>query len=91
MFHRLKSDASSTIDPSRDRKSTEDTDRILSVDLERCVRCGKCERVCPMGAIMVDEDIVQVESSLCNGCGRCVDGCRERALSLRKNLEAFVN
>ena len=91
MFHRLKSDTSPITGPSRYKESMEDTGLKLSVDLERCVRCGKCEQVCPMGAIMVDEDIFRVDSSLCNGCGRCVDGCREGALSLRKDQKAFMN
>ena len=91
MFHRLKSDASSVTDPIRDKISREDTGLKLSVDLEKCVRCGKCARVCPTDAIMVDEDIFRVDSSLCNGCGRCVDGCRETALSLKKNQEVFMN
>lgn len=89
--HRLENDTSSMTDPSRDKISMEDTGLKLSVDLERCVRCGKCEHVCPTGAIMVDEDIFRVDSSLCNGCGRCVDGCREAALSLRKSQEVFMN
>ncbi|MFC1868636.1 4Fe-4S binding protein [Thermodesulfobacteriota bacterium] len=40
---------------------------------------------------MVDEDIFRVDSSLCNGCGRCVDRCRETALSLGENQEVFMN
>ena len=91
MFPRLKIDTSPITGPSRYNESTENTGLKLSVDLERCVRCGKCEQVCPMGAIMVNEDIFRVDSSLCNGCGRCVDGCRQGALSLRKDQEVFMN
>ena len=89
-LHSFRSDTAPMMDQIGEKKFTYDTGLKLSVDLERCVRCGKCERVCPMGAIMVDEEIVQVDSSLCNGCGRCVDGCRERAISFRKNQEAFM-
>ena len=91
IFHRLKSDTSSITGSSRYKDSSEDTGLKLSVDLERCVRCGKCEKVCPMGAIMVDEEIFRVDPSLCNGCGRCVDGCKQGALSLRKGQKAFMN
>lgn len=91
MFHRLENNASPMTDPSIEKIPMEDRGLRLSVDLERCVRCGKCEKVCPTGAIMVDEDIFRVDSSLCNGCGRCVDGCREAALSLRENQDVFMN
>jgi ferredoxin len=91
MSHRLKSDASTRTDRSRDKISMYDSGLKLNVDLERCVRCGKCEQVCPAGAVCVDEDIFRVDSFLCNGCGRCVDGCREGALSLSTNQEVFMN
>jgi ferredoxin len=91
LFHRLENDASLLSDQSIDNISIHDSGLKLNVDLDRCVRCGKCERVCPSGAIMVDEDIFRVDSSLCDKCGCCIDGCREVALSLRENQEVFMN
>jgi Fe-S-cluster-containing hydrogenase component 2 len=70
---------------TRGTASQQESNFILSVDLERCVKCGKCEKVCPTGAIMVDEDIFRVDSSRCNGCRRCIEKCRQEALSLRNN------
>ena len=61
MLHRLKSDASLMTDPSRDTLTVEDTGLELSIDLERCVRCGKCEHVCPVGAIMLTDEIPRQE------------------------------
>ena len=91
LFYGLKMDASPMTDPVSDRKFGEDAGLKLSVDLKKCVRCGKCEQVCPTGAIRVDEEIFRVDPSLCNGCGRCVEGCPQTALFLRKNQEVFVN
>jgi ferredoxin len=91
IFHRLKNNVSPINDLGGDKIPMEETGLRLNVDLERCVRCGKCEKVCPTGAIMVDEDIFRVDSSLCNRCGRCIDGCREAALSLGDNQEVFMN
>ena len=58
MFHGLKSDISSMTYQTRETASQHDPGLKLSIDLERCVRCGKCEKVCPTGAIMVDEGVV---------------------------------
>lgn len=37
-----------------------------------CLRCGACQRACPMGIDI--RDGVQVE---CINCGRCLDACRD--------------
>ena len=91
IFDILKSDISSMTYQTRETESQRDSGLKLSVDLERCVRCGKCEKVCPTGAIMVDEDIFRVDSSRCNECRQCVDRCRQSALSLRDNGEVFMH
>ena len=72
---------------TRETESQRDSGLKLSVDLERCVRCGKCEKVCPTGAIMVDEDIFRVDSSRCNECRQCVDRCPADALFITTNSE----
>jgi ferredoxin len=84
-FQRAKNETASMTHQTGGTASQHDSDLKLSVDLERCVRCGKCEKVCPTGAIMVDEDIFRVDSSRCNGCGQCIERCRHEALSLRNN------
>ncbi len=37
-----------------------------------CIKCGSCERNCPMGIDI--KDGLQIE---CINCGRCLDACRE--------------
>lgn len=52
------------------RKPAYDTD-----DCNGCRKCSAMER-CPMGAIRLDEEgIMQMDKSLCNNCGKCVDSC----------------
>ncbi len=47
-----------------------------------CVRCGACEKVCPVGAHRVTEEYHQVDFEKCIACGACVKACAYDALSL---------
>ncbi|MBW1802297.1 MAG: 4Fe-4S binding protein [Deltaproteobacteria bacterium] len=91
LFHGSDRDVSAMKYLTGKTASRRDSGLKLSVDLEKCVRCGKCEKFCPTGAIMVDEDIFRVDTSRCNGCGRCIAGCRQGALSLGNEEEVFIH
>ncbi len=50
----------------------------INIDREKCVKCMKCNKVCPM-----DIDVVNYNKSLeCIRCGRCVDACKFDAAHL---------
>jgi len=49
----------------------------LRVDKEKCVDCGKCQKVCPM-QLPVNEIL---DNPDCIKCGRCVEVCPKSALS----------
>jgi len=57
--------------------------RVAVVQTEHCVGCGACERVCPVGAISVDQ-VARVDGAKCTGCGQCVAECPRRALALQE-------
>lgn len=40
-----------------------------------CIACKMCEKVCPTGAIKVNDNIAHIDYSLCNNCGECARVC----------------
>jgi uncharacterized protein (DUF362 family)/NAD-dependent dihydropyrimidine dehydrogenase PreA subunit len=52
-----------------------------SIDKERCIKCRKCERNCPVQAI--DIDSFNIDYSKCIRCYVCHEVCRKRKNSLK--------
>ncbi len=55
-------------------------DTQLVVDSELCVGCGRCEEVCPYGAVEVVEGDAVIDPALCHLCLRCVEECPKGAI-----------
>lgn len=56
---------------------------IADCDMDKCVKCGVCDKVCPFDAISGGV----VDSHKCMGCGICVDKCPKKAISFKKSEE----
>jgi len=54
-----------------------------TVDLDKCTRCGLCEKSCVYGAITVkkSENLFAIDANECEACGMCISVCPYYALS----------
>ena len=55
---------------------------IIGTDSTACRRCRHCVRLCPVDAIRITETILEIDSRRCVGCGACVWGCSQAALTV---------
>lgn len=57
--------------------------RLARPDRSRCVSCGACVKVCPLGAISIWHGCyARVEEARCVGCGRCARECPADCIAL---------
>lgn len=53
----------------------------LKIDGQKCIGCGKCEKLCPMKNIRIT-DSQQLTSDKCTMCYRCINQCPTQAITL---------
>ncbi len=57
--------------------------RLARPDRRRCVSCGACVKVCPLGASFVWKGChARVDEARCVGCGRCARECPADCIAL---------
>lgn len=64
--------------------------KLVGVDEEKCLHCGACYSLCPVGAIIIKDDFsVSFDREKCIGssCGQCVDACPTRAIILTREMD----
>lgn len=54
----------------------------VQIDHEKCIGCGACVDVCPVGALSMDNEKAVVDKETCIDCGACIPECPVEAISL---------
>jgi Na+-translocating ferredoxin:NAD+ oxidoreductase RNF subunit RnfB len=47
-----------------------------------CLGYGDCQKVCPSGAICVENGLARINPALCSGCGICAKACPNKLISV---------
>ncbi len=56
--------------------------RELQIFANRCIGCGECFKVCPVGAHVMVDGKRQFLRDRCTACGRCAETCYAKALEI---------
>lgn len=59
------------------------TDKYFRVDALSCVSCGRCQKMCPVGNILIVDEVPQWQSH-CTGCLACYHACPHHAINFGK-------
>ncbi len=55
------------------------------VDKKKCIECGTCVAICPVGAIsFADDGKAKIDPKKCIHCGACEASCPVGAIDLNK-------
>ncbi|MHC6178457.1 DUF362 domain-containing protein [Clostridium sp. JNZ X4-2] len=61
-----------------------------SVNVEKCIGCEQCAKVCPQKAITIEDKKSSIDKMRCIGCGECMTVCPVRAIESGSEIEAKI-
>ncbi|MEA2071560.1 MAG: 4Fe-4S binding protein [Asgard group archaeon] len=80
--------------PSLDLQISDNIQKIPSVSINvnsTCNGCGFCtQNICFVDAISLKENKAIINKDLCRGCGRCIEICPQKAITLTIKKQDFV-
>ena len=59
--------------------------------VEGCIKCGTCIKVCPTGAIKINDNDFIIDLKKCIFCGNCAFYCSKSAIKMSKDYELATN
>lgn len=58
--------------------------------IQGCIGLGDCQKVCPQGAICIENGIAHVDTRKCIGCGLCTKTCPNHLIELFPDVRQIV-
>ena len=60
------------------------------VDIDLCVKCGRCSQICSFHAIKTDNGFPIIDEISCDGCRLCVHECPASAIKMENNDKSHI-
>jgi len=78
--------------PFQKRPSYKNTRGSISIEMDKCILCGICQKKCPTQAIIVTKATKdwQINRLRCIACNACVEACPKKCLIMENMYSPAV-